>query len=292
MSEDSNMEENQVKQRLRVATYMCPSHPVQLYELIVELLEEALDCHATLMYESRSPGPMPGRDDPFESDEIDIAFMSSRSYMKLVEENNSQAELLPVTPVFVHPKNVNNEPGYYADIVIHRDKTSHNVTSLQDLRGCSFAFSSEESLSGSLVILNALNEAGENATFFGNTLKSNSHLASAQMVISKQAEWASVDATTLLSSKKLMQDGGKDLVVLKSIGPLPPYPIVVNKRLSDEVKNTLTEIFLTLPHDGEWKKRFAKFGIVKYIDNDQQTYTQYGSKSDETKRTTISVPYY
>lgn len=62
--------------------------------------------------------------------------------------------------------------------------------------------------------------------------ESNSHLASAQMVISKQAEWASIDATTLLSSKKLMQDGGKDLVVLKSIGPLPPYPIVVNKRLS------------------------------------------------------------
>lgn len=66
------MDDVQVKQKLRVATYMCPSHPVQLYELIVELLEEALDCHATLMYESRSDGPMLGREDPFENDEIDI----------------------------------------------------------------------------------------------------------------------------------------------------------------------------------------------------------------------------
>lgn len=112
------------------------------------------------------------------------------------------------------------------------------------------------------------------------------------MVISKQAEWASVDATTLLYSKKYMQDGGKDIIVLKSIGPLPAYPVVINSRLPEELKNTLSEIFLTLPHDGEWKKRFAKYGVVKYVQNDPETYIQYGSKSDETKRTSISVPYY
>lgn len=66
------MDDVQTKLKLRVVTYMCPSHPVQLYELIVELLEEALDCHATLLYESRSDGPMEGRVDPFENDEIDI----------------------------------------------------------------------------------------------------------------------------------------------------------------------------------------------------------------------------
>lgn len=60
------------KSDLRVVTYMCPSHPVQLYELILELLEENLDCYATLQYESRSPGPLPDRPDPFSADKADL----------------------------------------------------------------------------------------------------------------------------------------------------------------------------------------------------------------------------
>ena len=60
---------------------------------------------------------------------------------------------------------------------------------------------------------------------------SGSHLSSVHMVLTKQAEAAAVDANTLAYNKKYLQDGGKDIVVLDSIGPLPPYPIVVNSRL-------------------------------------------------------------
>lgn len=52
------------------------------------------------------------------------------------------------------------------------------------------------------------------------------------MVLSKQADWAAVDSTTLLFSKKYMQDGGKDIILLETLGRLPPYPIVVNSKLS------------------------------------------------------------
>lgn len=54
------------------------------------------------------------------------------------------------------------------------------------------------------------------------------------MVLSKQAEWAAVDSTTLLFSKKFMYDGGKDIITLETLGRLPPYPIVVNAKLSGE----------------------------------------------------------
>lgn len=54
------------------------------------------------------------------------------------------------------------------------------------------------------------------------------------MVLSKQAEAAAIDANTLAFNKKYLQDGGKDIIVLESIGPLPPYPIVINSRLSSE----------------------------------------------------------
>ncbi|CAH2096106.1 unnamed protein product [Euphydryas editha] len=157
--------------------------------------------------------------------------MTAAAYMKLRKSENEFVELLPVTPVFAHQMNVENKPGYFSDVIIHCDKRAHNVNTLLDLRGCTFAYSNEESLSGSKIVLKTLKEKGENASFFGSLLKSGSHLASAQMVLSKQAEWAAVDSTTLLYSKKFMQDGGKDIITLETLGRLPPYPVVVNSRI-------------------------------------------------------------
>lgn len=62
----------ETKPRLRLITYMCPSHPVELYEMLLVYLEETLDCEATLVYESRAPGPLPDRVDPFTNDSVDI----------------------------------------------------------------------------------------------------------------------------------------------------------------------------------------------------------------------------
>lgn len=223
----------QNKEDLRIVTYMCPSHPVQLYELILELLEDALGCFATLQYESRSPGPFSDRPDPFSTDKVDLAFMSTSAYMKLRGKKNAYMELLPVTPVFAHQMNMEYRPGYFSDIIIHSDKKAHNVNTLLDLRGCTFAYSDEESPSGSKIVLKTLKEKGENASFFGSQLRSGSHLSSAQMVLSKQAEWAAVDSSTLLFTKKFMYDGGKDIITLETLGRLPPYPIVVNAKLRE-----------------------------------------------------------
>lgn len=42
-------------------------------------------------------------------------------YVKMKMLPVKQFELLPVTPVFVHPKNGSERPGYYADIIMHKD---------------------------------------------------------------------------------------------------------------------------------------------------------------------------
>ncbi|KAF9822656.1 hypothetical protein SFRURICE_012435 [Spodoptera frugiperda] len=283
---------SQNKQELRVVTYMCPTHPVQLYELILELLEEALGCYTTLQYESRSPGPLPDRPDPFSTNRVDLAFMTASSYMKLRENRNVNIELLPVTPVFAHQMNVENKPGYFSDIIIHRDKKAHNVNTLLDLRGCTFAYSDEESLSGSKIVLKTLKEKGENASFFGSLLRSGSHLSSAQMVLSKQAEWAAVDSTTLLFSKKFMYDGGKDIITLETLGRLPPYPIVVNAKLSDETKKAITNVLLRLPQTQQWKNKFAKFGIIKFEVNSDVAYNGPATQMWAIQNEKLNVRYY
>lgn len=70
------------KQELRIVTYMCPTHPVEIYELILELLEEAIGCHTVLQYESRSPGPLAGRPDPFTNNKIDLGMFFLLEYCR------------------------------------------------------------------------------------------------------------------------------------------------------------------------------------------------------------------
>ncbi|XP_049937299.1 uncharacterized protein LOC126411141 isoform X2 [Schistocerca serialis cubense] len=161
---------NQKKQKLRLVTYMCPSHPVEMYELIMTYLERYTGLEATLQYESRRAGPLPGRVDPFTDDTVDIGFMSVLSFLELLDDKNKYAELLPVTPVFRHRKNKDDVAGYYSDIIIHIDGKKH-VKELLDLRGSTWAYSTEESLSGYKIVLKTLKEHGENSTFFGNTLR-------------------------------------------------------------------------------------------------------------------------
>lgn len=63
---------SQIKQEIRVVTYMCPTHPIELYQLILDVLEKTLECYTTLQYECRSPGPFPDRPDPFSTDKVDL----------------------------------------------------------------------------------------------------------------------------------------------------------------------------------------------------------------------------
>ena len=49
------------------------------------------------------------------------AFITPTAYVKLQDSKNPNVELLPVAPVFKHPKNLDEEPGYFSDIIIHID---------------------------------------------------------------------------------------------------------------------------------------------------------------------------
>uniref|UniRef100_A0A1B6E2R6 Solute-binding protein family 3/N-terminal domain-containing protein n=1 Tax=Clastoptera arizonana TaxID=38151 RepID=A0A1B6E2R6_9HEMI len=279
------------RQKLRIITYMCPSHPVEMYEMLMSYLEEELKLDAHLIYESRSPGPLQDRVDPFTDDTVDLAFVTSSAYVKLLDSRNEFAELLPVAAVFNHPKNNEKVPGYYADIIIHIDGKKH-VKDFLDLRGCQWAYSHESSLSGSTIILKMLKENGENSRFFGNTIRSGSHLKSLNMVLQKQVEAAAVDSNTLAYYKKLLVDGGKDIFVLDSLGPLPPYPILVNSRMNDELKQKIQNAFLKISDTRLWGERIDKFGISHFTANYKDVYQIERDIQEAVKNTGLGIRYY
>ncbi|RZF47781.1 hypothetical protein LSTR_LSTR006045 [Laodelphax striatellus] len=277
---------------LRLATYMCPSLPVELYELFMSYLEEALVCDATLIYESRAAGPLTDRQDPFTKNSVDIAFMSPAAWLKMIREKRTEfAELLPATAVFKHSNNKTGKLGYYSDIVVHKDGSDHVKTFL-DLRGCHWAYSDKDSLSGSVIVLQNLRELGENATFFGNTLKSGSHVQTIKMVLEKRAEAGAVDANALHCMRQTLHDHGADLCVIESLGPLPPYPIVINSRLPDDIKTKITEAFMAMPRTRLWGERLLKFGVVDFATNSMDNYSSATDIVENAKNNVIGVRYY
>lgn len=137
-------------------------------------------------------------------------FFNPMQYIKMKKLAVKQFELLPVTPVFVHPKNTAELPGYYSDIIMHTDVkyVQRNITvivkydpvyvfygftvidfllacmsvcffyrsrrktvkSFLDLRGCNWGYTGDNSLSSSLAIRKLLRSYGENSSFFGNII--------------------------------------------------------------------------------------------------------------------------
>ena len=103
---------------LRVLTYLAPSIPLGLFELVVERLRRVLGVGATLRAEARHSGPPPDIPDPFSADEADLAFLCSPSFAWLSGMRPSPIELVPAAPVFLEPRTA-GRPVYFSDVIVH-----------------------------------------------------------------------------------------------------------------------------------------------------------------------------
>ncbi|XP_025413049.1 uncharacterized protein LOC112685398 [Sipha flava] len=274
---------------LRLITYLVPSLPVEMFECVAHYLEEALDVRATLQYESRNPVDLfDARPDPFLLNEADLGFMNPMQYLKMKKLPVKQFELMPISPVFVHPKNAAERPGYYSDIIMHKD-VEKTVKSFLDLRGSSWGYTGNNSLSSSLTIQKLLRSLGENSSFFGNTIDTGNHLLSVRKVQDKQVTAAAVDSTAFYNYKNVLHRDVDDICVLDSVGPLPPYAIVCNKKLSGELKSRIVEALSDATSKRKWGKRFEKFGLIGFADNSDDAYLEYNQSSSQKG---LSAIYY
>ncbi|NP_001155473.1 uncharacterized protein LOC100161110 [Acyrthosiphon pisum] len=258
---------------LRLITYLVPSHPVEMYECIAHFLEEELKVSVTLVYESRDPIDLynDDRPDPFCLKEVDIGFLSPTQYLKM--KTAKKIELLPITPVFVHPKNMEQKPGYFADVIVHTD-VGKTVKSFLDLRGCNWGYTGDNSLSSSVTIQKLLRTNGENSSFFGNTIKTGNHLLTVEKVQDKQVIAAGRRLDGLLQLQNVLHKDADDITVLDSVGALPPYAIVCGKYLNGDLKSRIVGALLKATITRSWKVQFERFGLIKFVENSNDAYTE------------------
>ncbi|XP_065562210.1 uncharacterized protein LOC136028351 isoform X1 [Artemia franciscana] len=280
---------------LRILTYMCPSHPVELYQTIVEYLESKLNKPCELLYEWRGSGPESGVPDPFKSTSAgiavtgeaggfkavksaeaapggypDMAFISSFSFQHLSATDDPDWTLLPVGAVCQHPKK-GDGLGYWSDLIIS-SADKERIKELIDLRGCRLARPEVSSLSGYIALLKAVRDHGESAAFFGNVLDSGSHLASIEMVSLKQAELAAVDSLALQNALDQHPAMRSEIHILDTLGPLPPHPIVVRATMDAYLRQQIEKALLDMDKDKKWADKFAKYHVLRYESIDSQVF--------------------
>ncbi|CAD5120882.1 DgyrCDS9433 [Dimorphilus gyrociliatus] len=196
--------------------------------------------------------------------------MSTKSYLKL-KEKGANVELLPVGAVHEHRLNSDELPIYYSDLIIHKS-TAKKYKQLEDLKGCKYAYNTQDSVSGYILPLLELKKKGYNSSFFSNMLESGSHLNSIKMVREQRVECASVDSNALKFYLKSYPHAHDDFIAISSLGPLPVQPIVVRSSLPTEIKEELADALLSLPTLPNYSKLFAEYGIRKFTKVDDEDY--------------------
>jgi len=272
---------------LRLATYMCPSIPVEFYELLGAYLEKELKLRTTLLYDSRRKGPDSDRGDHHW---IDLAFIPTTSYVTDHNYISRHFSLLPVGTITKHPKK-GEVLGYYTDIVVHRD-VKDRAKEFLDLRGCKYAYSSESSISSSKQMARSLKQLGESSTFFSDVEVTGNHVASIELVMAKRVEAAAVDSLSLANYLNVHYYQESEVGLQESFGPLPPHPILINKSIPVALRENITSALLRMHHSPDWVKQLHNFSIVKFQETNPDIYLAAKDLIDSTKSLKNNVTYY
>ena len=227
---------------LRFVTYLAPSIPMSLYELIVERVGRSLDMPVSLMAQTVVSGPPADAPDPFTADLADVAFLCAPSYLRMASQVPPPVRLVAAAPVFDDPR-ARGLPVYFADVIVGR---THKARTFDDLGGTSWAYNDRASLSGWYCMLDQLSRRGLGLDFFGDCVASGSHLASIDAVAKGTVDAAAVDSNVLAHRLRAEPAVGRRIRVLETWGPFPIQPVVGASRLPLSLHAGLAAALLTI----------------------------------------------
>ncbi|KAI8782841.1 hypothetical protein BgiMline_027779 [Biomphalaria glabrata] len=257
--------------RLRILTYMCPDIPIETFTLLRNCLEDATGLEADLIVEDRFTGPVVDRTDPFNANLADLVFLHSSDYLRLKDEKHPNIQLCPAAPVYYHPR-APDKAVYFSEIIIHSNN-KEKYKSIQELKGCSWAYNHSNSLSGNIIVLDYLKKhLKTDASYFGTIIESGSHLNSIKMVRDFSITAAAVDSVVLAGYLKDHEDHADVFTSIETLGPLPIYPCVFNSQLPESIKQTITNALLSMDKSVDWSDRLRSVGILKFVPVDDDLY--------------------
>jgi ABC-type phosphate/phosphonate transport system substrate-binding protein len=259
-----------VAKPLRLLSYLAPSIPEGLFELVASAIEAKTGAAVLLDFETSVSGPTP-ETDPFVSGRADVAFVCGPSYA-LLRAAGAPVDIIPAAAVFEDPRNA-GRPVYFSDVIVAHD---HPARSLTDLRGTTWTYNDRQSLSGWFRMLARLVELGFGApeSFFSRISASGAHVNSIALVSEGQATVSAVDSNALRFALRRNPSLDQRLRILESWGPSPVQPVLARSTLDPDVKVSMRKALLTLGQDPAYAPRLLEFGVRGFMSADEASYLE------------------
>ena len=255
---------------LRLLSYLAPSIPKGLFEIVASAIEEKAGHPVLLDFETSASGPTP-ETDPFASGRADLAFVCGPSY-SLLRAAGAPVEIVPAAAVFDDPRN-EGRPVYFSDVIVARN---HPARTLADLRGTTWTYNDRQSLSGWFRMLARLVELGLGTpeSFFSRIQPSGAHVRSIALVSQGQATVSAVDSNALRLALRQNPRLHRRLRILESWGPSPVQPVLARSTLDSQVKRCVRDTLLALGRDRSYAPRLSEFGVRGFVSVDEASYLE------------------
>ena len=220
--------------KLKAISYLSPNL-LWFYQEVVQAIARRCDCHIELIGATCDPLD----DRLLNHDQVDIAFICG---LPLIRHNRIAKQPLEILAVPVmQGDRYQQQPIYFADIVVHADS---NFYEFGDLAGSRFCYNDRGSNSGYNLLRYQLLQHLQslfpsqtlppNYQFFRLSQASGSHQNSLQWIASGLADCAAIDSVVMAAELRQFPELAQSLRVIESI-PSPIPPITISSRLYNQL---------------------------------------------------------
>lgn len=250
---------------IRFATFLSPVL-YDTYAYITQYIGERLGV-PTILHVGQSL-------DEFETGQADVGFLCGLLYANLPLPRPIELLVAPI----VQGTRYHGKPLYYSDVIVRSDSLYHSFDTLQ---GCRWAYNEEASHSGYNVVYYSLLERGLTFDYFGAMLKTGSHLASLQAVLSGKVDATAIDSHVLDVWLKQQPTLVQQLRVVDMLGPSTIPPIVASTCLDASLTHDIRRILCDMHRDRQAVERLHIGLIERFV---PVTDTQYNNVRHMFKR--------
>ena len=240
------------------------------YASILNHVVEHIGCTATL-YAGQSLSE-------FASGMADVGFICGLQYVRMKEWQDCPVELL-AAPV-LEGKHYYGLPIYYSSIVVRIDST---YQTFDDLEGCTWAYNEPDSHSGCNVVCSSLLEQHKSPHYFGNVVRSGSHMNSLNMIVEEKVDAAAIDSHVFEVALRRNPILTEHIHCIDLLGPSTIPPIVVAKRLDAALKERLRDTLITMHEDDYMADRLHEGLIERFVPIADKQYDDIRMMQKRTK---------
>lgn len=210
---------------------------------------------------------------------VDAAFVCAGPYVEGKTRFNLELLAMPL---------VKGQPVYHSYIIVHKDS---RISTFQELRGKTFAFTDPKSNSGKLVPTYMLAKMRETPkSFFARVDFTYGHDKSIRAVAERVVDGAAVDSLIweYAASKNPHYSGQTKIIATSAPYGIPP--LVVRPGLDTALKNKLKNILLSASSDPEGKEILNGMMIDSFITGDDKNYDSIRAINDWISRQRNTAP--